>query len=78
MGRGDGRSAPKYLMVGSEPPILAAMQKKSLLTQNPHLKNAKAYQQALRVNVLSSMAIEGVRKAAETALSPTARKTAKT
>lgn len=53
------------------------MQKKSLLTQNPHLKNAKAYQQALRVNVLSSMAIEGVRKAAETALSSAIRKTAK-
>lgn len=54
-----------------------SMQKKSLLTQNPHLKNTKAYQQALRVNVLSSMAIEGVRKAAETALSPAARKPAK-
>jgi hypothetical protein len=54
------------------------MQKKSLLTQNPHLKNAKAYQQALRLNVLSSMAIEGVRKAAETALPPVVRRTAKT
>lgn len=54
-----------------------SMQKKSLLTQNPYLKNNKAYQQALRVNVLSSMAIEGVRKAAETALSPAVRKSAK-
>jgi hypothetical protein len=53
------------------------MQKKSLLTQNPHLKNAKAYQQALRLNVLSSMAIEGVRKAAETALPPVVRRPAK-
>ena len=68
---------PNYLMLAVETSILASMQKKSLLTQNPHLKNAKAYQQALRVNVLSSMAIEGVRKAAETALSPTPRKTAK-
>lgn len=70
-------SFPKYLMLAVETPILVSMQKKSLLTQNPHLKNAKAYQQALRVNVLSSMAIEGVRKAAETALSPATRKTAK-
>lgn len=65
-------------MLAVEAPILVAMQKKSLLTQNPHLKNAKAYRQALRVNVLSSMAIEGVRKAAETGLSSIVRKTAKT
>ncbi|KAF0162041.1 MAG: hypothetical protein FD157_4054 [Rhodocyclaceae bacterium] len=65
-------------MLAVETYILTFMQKKSLLTQNPYLKNTKAYQQALRVNVLSSMAIEGVRKAAETALSPVARKTAKT
>jgi hypothetical protein len=57
-------------------PYTAFMQKKSLFEQNPHLKNAQAYQEALRVNVLSSMAIEGVRKAAEKALS-TSAKTAK-
>jgi len=44
------------------------MPKKSLIASNPHLKDAQAYRQALRVNVLSSMAIEGVRKAAEKAL----------
>ena len=44
------------------------MKQNSLLQQNPHLANAKAYQQALRVNVLSSMAIEGVKKPAEKAL----------
>ena len=65
-------------MLAGGAPILVYMRKKSLLTQNPHLKNAKAYQQALRVNVLSSMAIEGVRKAAEPALPPLVRKTAKT
>lgn len=54
------------------------MKKKSLLSQNPHLKNAKAYKQALRINVLSSMAIEGVRKAAEAALPSAARKSVKT
>jgi hypothetical protein len=53
------------------------MQKKSLFDNNPHLKNASAYQQALRVNVLSSMAIEGVRKAAEKALPPTVGKPVK-
>ena len=52
------------------------MQKKSLLQQNPHLKGKLSYEQALRVNVLSSMAIEGVRKVAEKALS-TSSKTAK-
>lgn len=52
------------------------MQKKSLLQQNPHLKSGKRYQEALRVNVLSSMAIEGVRKVAEKAL-PAAAKPAK-
>ncbi len=46
------------------------MNNKSLIASNPHLKNAQAYQQALRVNVLSSIAIEGVRKAAEKALPP--------
>lgn len=38
------------------------MLKNSLLSQNPYLANAKMYEQALRVNVLSSMAIEGVKK----------------
>jgi hypothetical protein len=41
------------------------MQKKSLFQQNPHLKDRASYAAALRANVLSSMAIEGVRKAAE-------------
>ena len=44
------------------------MQKKSLFEQNPHLKGNQSYEQALRTNVLSSMAIEGVRKVAEKAL----------
>ena len=50
------------------------MAPKSLLQQNPHLRNAQDYQRALRANVLSSMAIEGVKKAAERALPPTADK----
>ena len=49
---------------------------KSLLQHNPHLRNAQEYQRALRASVLSSIAIEGVKKAAERALSPTARKQA--
>jgi hypothetical protein len=44
------------------------MKKKSLFQQNPHLQGGKGYQKALRANVLSSMAIEGVRKVAEKAL----------
>jgi len=44
------------------------MAPKSLLQQNPHLRNAQDYQRALRTNVLSSMAIEGVKKAAERAI----------
>jgi hypothetical protein len=50
------------------------MAPKSLLQQNPHLRNAQDYQRALRTNVLSSMAIEGVKKAAERALSPASAK----
>ncbi|MBT9590796.1 MAG: hypothetical protein IV089_07820 [Thiobacillus sp.] len=50
------------------------MAPKSLLQQNPHLRDAQDYQRALRANVLSSMAIEGVKKAAERALPPTAAK----
>lgn len=50
------------------------MAPKSLLQQNPHLRNAQDYQRALRANVLSSTAIEGVRKAAERALPPIADK----
>jgi hypothetical protein len=46
------------------------MAPKTLIQQNPHLRNARDYQRALRANVLSSMAIEGVRKAAERALPP--------
>jgi hypothetical protein len=53
------------------------MEKKSLIASNRHLKNAKVYRQALRVNVLSSMAIEGVRKAAARALPVSVGKTAK-
>ncbi|MDP1652006.1 MAG: hypothetical protein Q8L56_04710 [Rhodocyclaceae bacterium] len=44
------------------------MQKKSLFQQNPHLQNKATYAAALRINVLSSIAIEGVRKAAEKAV----------
>lgn len=44
------------------------MSKKSLFQQNPHLRNAQDYQCALRASVLSSIAIEGVKKAAERAL----------
>jgi hypothetical protein len=51
--------------------------KNSLLQQNPYLRNAQSYQQALRVNVVSSMAIEGVRKAAEKALPASTPKPAK-
>jgi hypothetical protein len=50
------------------------MASKSLLQQNPHLRNAQDYQRALRASVLSSIAIEGVKKAAERALTPTAAK----
>ncbi|MEQ1527424.1 MAG: hypothetical protein ABL911_11860 [Gallionella sp.] len=46
------------------------MATKSLLQQNPHLRNAQEYQRALRASVLSSIAIEGVKKAAERALTP--------
>lgn len=57
-------------------PYTGFVQKKSLFEQNPHLKGNQSYEQALRVNVLSSMAIEGVRKVAEKALA-TPAKTAK-
>jgi hypothetical protein len=50
------------------------MAPKSLLQQNPHLRNAQDYKRALRTNVLSSMAIEGVKKAAERALPPSTEK----
>lgn len=53
------------------------MQKKSLFQQNPHLKDKAAYAAALKVNVVSSMAIEGVRKAAEKAVPKKAAKLAK-
>ena len=43
---------------------------KALIHQNPHLRDAQDYQRALRANVLSSTGIEGVRKAAERALTP--------
>jgi len=44
------------------------MAPKSLLEHNPHLRNAQEYQCALRVSVLSSIAIEGVKKATARAL----------
>lgn len=44
------------------------MVKNSLLQQNPYLRDANMYNAALRLNVVSSMAIEGVKKAAERAL----------
>lgn len=50
------------------------MASKSLLQQNPHLRNAQEYQRALRASVLSSIAIEGVKKAAERALTPVGTK----
>ncbi len=53
------------------------MKKKSLLQQNPHLKDKAAYTAALCSNVLSSMAIEGVRKAAEKTVPEKAAKLAK-
>jgi hypothetical protein len=45
------------------------MAPKTLIRQNPHLRNAQDYRRALRDNVLSSTGIEGVKKAAERALS---------
>lgn len=57
--------------------IIPAMPKKSLLQQNPHLKDKASYAAALRTNVLSSMAIEGVRKAAEKVVPAKAAKLAK-
>ena len=53
------------------------MKNGSLLQQNTNLANASAYKHALKINVLSSMAIEGVKKAAEKALSPVAIKPTK-
>ena len=50
------------------------MASKSLLEHNPHLRNAQEYQRALRASVLSSIAIEGVKKAAERALTPARNK----
>ena len=44
------------------------MPPKTLIQQNAHLRNAQDYRRALRANVLSSTAIEGVKKAAERAL----------
>ena len=51
-------------------PYSAVMASKSLFEHNPHLRNAQEYQRVLRASVLSSIAIEGVRKAAERALTP--------
>ncbi len=50
--------------------MVPGMASKSLLQQNPHLRNAQDCQCVLRANALSSMAIEGVKKAAERALPP--------
>ena len=38
------------------------MTPKSLLQHNPHLRNAQDYQRTLRASVLSSIAVEGVKK----------------
>lgn len=46
----------------------SSMAPKSLLEHNPHLRNAQEYQRALLASVLSSIAIEGVKKAAKRAL----------
>lgn len=53
------------------------MTQKSLLQHNPHLRNAQDYQRTLRASVLSSIAVEGVKKAAERALNNPTRKVAK-
>lgn len=53
------------------------MASKSLPQHNPHLRNEQDYQRALRASVLSSIAIEGVRKAAKRALDNPNRKVAK-
>ena len=45
--------------------------KNALLQQNPYLRDAQSYRRALRMNVVSSTAIEGVRKAADKALPAT-------
>lgn len=58
-------------------PYSAAMTQKSLLQHNPHLRNAQNYQRTLRASVLSSIAVEGVKKAAERALNNPTRKVAK-
>jgi len=55
-------------------PYSAVMTPKSLLEHNPHLRNKQEYQRALRASVLSSIAIEGVKKAAERALTPARNK----
>lgn len=68
--------ADHALIRATSRPTLPPMQKKSLFEQNPHLKGNQSYEQALRVNVLSSTAIEGVRKVAEKAL-PVSGKQAK-
>jgi len=58
-------------------PYSAVMVPKSLLEHNPHLRNAQEYQRALRASVLSSIAIEGVKKAAERALNNSTSKVVK-
>ena len=58
-------------------PYSAVMAPKSLLQHNPHLRNAQEYQRALRASVLSSIAIEGVKKAAERALNNSTSKMVK-
>ena len=53
------------------------MTPKFLLQHNPHLRNAQEYQRALRASVLSSIAIEDMKKAAERALNISTRKVVK-
>ena len=58
-------------------PYSVAMASKSLFQHNPHLRNAQEYQRALRVSVLSLIAIEGIKKAAERALNNSTSKVVK-
>lgn len=45
------------------------MSAKTLYRHSPNMRHTQEYQRILRVSVLSSIAIEGVKKAAERALS---------
>jgi hypothetical protein len=53
------------------------MAPKLLLQKNPHLRNERDYQGALRANVLSSITIEGMKLAAERVLNNSTSKVVK-